>query len=114
MIGKGKAPSKVTATERRVAKPVATKVGDTVVFELPGNPTAGYQWVTDAPTGPVVLEQVGTPGFTASSDLIGAPGVFRVTFKATAAGSQPLVFLYEGPSDGSPPDGIYMTWVNVQ
>ena len=114
VVGKGKAPQTIPAVERRAAKPVTMKVGETLTIELPGNPTTGYQWVTDEYVGTAVLEQVGTPTFTANSDLMGAPGVFSVTFKAMAAGSQPLTFLYEGPADGTSPDGIYMTWVTVQ
>ena len=114
VVGKGKAPETIAAVERRAAKPVTMKVGETLTVELPGNPTTGFQWVTDEYVGTAVLEQVGTPAFTANSDLMGAPGVFSVTFTATAAGSQPLTFLYEGPADGTSPDGIYMTWVTVQ
>jgi inhibitor of cysteine peptidase len=115
VIGKGKAPKTVSAAEHRSAKPIALAVGESVTIELPGNPTAGYQWVVDAFTGTPVVEQSGTPTFTPNSELMGAPGVFSVTFKAVAAGAQPLTFLYEGPAAGeTAPDGIYMTWVNVQ
>jgi inhibitor of cysteine peptidase len=114
VVGKGKAPATISAVERRAAKPVTMKVGETLTVQLPGNPTTGYQWVTDEYVGAAVLEQVGTPTFTANSELMGAPGVFSVTFKATAPGSQPLTFLYEGPADGTSPDGIYMTWVTVE
>jgi hypothetical protein len=64
--------------------------------------------------GPAAREQAGTPAFTADSDLLGAPGVFGVTFKATAAGSQAPTYLYEGPADGASPDAISMTWVTVE
>ena len=114
VIGKGKAPKTVSAAEHRAAKPVDLAVGETVLFELPGNPTTGYQWVVDPYAGSQVLEQAGTPTFTPNSELMGSPGVFSVTFKAVAVGSRPLTFLYEGPAEGaSSPDGIYMTWVNV-
>ena len=114
VVGKGKAPKTVNAAARRSAKPVDLSVGQTVQFVLPGNESTGYQWVVDAYAGTQVLEQVGDVTYTPDAAIPGSPGVFTATFRAVAAGSQPLTFLYEAPGEVFVPDGIYMTWVNVQ
>ena len=114
VIGKGTAPKTVTAAARRSVKPVDLAVGQTVQFVLPGNASTGYQWVVDPYVGTQVLQQVGDVVYTPDAEIPGSPGVFTATFTAVKAGSEPLTFIYQGPGDAASPDGIYMTWVNVQ
>jgi hypothetical protein len=68
----------------------------------------------DPYAGTQAVEQVGDVAHTPDAEIPGSPGVFTVTFKAVAAGAEPLTILYQGPGDAASPDGISMTWVNVQ
>ena len=114
VVGKGSLPKTVTAAERRVAKSVPLAVGETLNVELPGNPSTGYTWVVSPLAVDGVIEQVGDIAFAASTDLMGAPGVFTAQFKGVGAGSTPLIMLYEGPGSQPAVDGIWMMMVTVQ
>lgn len=114
VVGKGSLPKTVIAAERRVAKTVPLTVGETLNVELPGNPSTGYTWAVSPLAADGVLEQVGDIAFTASTDLMGAPGVFVAQFKGVGAGSVPLIMLYQGPGSSPVIDGIWMTMVSVQ
>jgi predicted secreted protein len=114
VVGKGKLPKTVTAAERKVTQSVQLAVGETLSVELPGNATAGYTWALSPLAVDGVIEQVGDVAFTASTDLMGAPGVFTAQFKGVGAGAVPLILLYQGPGSQPVVDGIWMTMVTVQ
>ena len=114
VVGKGKLPKTVTAAEQKVAKSVQLAVGETLIVELPGNATTGFAWTVSPLAVAGVIEQVGDITLTASTDLMGAPGVFTAQFKGVGVGSVPLLMLYEGPGSQPVVDGIWMTMVTVQ
>jgi inhibitor of cysteine peptidase len=115
VVGKGTLPKTVSAAEHHVATSVQLGVGDTFTLELPGNATTGYTWAVSPLAVDTVIEPVGDIVFAAgSSDLMGAPGVFTAQFKAVAAGSVPLIMLYQGPGSKAPLGGMWMTMVTVQ
>ena len=114
VVGKGKLPKTVTAAERKVTKSAQLAVGETLSVELPGNPDGGYAWVASPLAVAGVIEQIGDVAFTASSDLMGAPGVFTAQFKGVGPGSVPLLMLYQGAGKAPVPGGIWMTMVTVQ
>lgn len=99
VVAEGTLPKTVSAAEHHVAKTVQLGAGDTFTLELPGNATTGYTWAVSPLAVASVIEPVGDIAFAAgSSDLMGASGVFTAQFKAVAAGSVPLIMLYQGPA----------------
>ena len=114
VVGKGKLPKTVTAAETKVAESVQLAVGETLSVELPGNPDGGYSWMVSPLAVDGVIAQVGDIAFTASTDLMGSPGVFTAQFTGVAAGSVPLLMLYQGPGSQPEVEGIWMTMVTVK
>ena len=78
---------------------VHLSVGDTMTVRLAGNPTTGYLWSPDfAATN--MLRQVGSAAFepdAAAKGLVGAGGVFALTFKAVAPGTVAAHIIYHRP-----------------
>jgi inhibitor of cysteine peptidase len=61
--------------------------------KLPGNPTTGYCWKT-ASIDTAMIYPSGSYEYKASSDLMGASGLFTLRFKALKTGSSFLKFYY--------------------
>jgi inhibitor of cysteine peptidase len=84
------------------------------VVTLAGNPTTGYNWIP-APQEPSLLEQVGEPKVTPASDLLGAPGMIVLQFKAAAAGETTLHLDYKRTWDlDTPPERTFEVSVVVK
>jgi len=64
--------------------------GQTFVIELESNPTTGYEWTAEANANAEFVKS----SMVTSSTLPGAPGMQRLTFTATKAGSSTLVLNY--------------------
>ena len=73
----------VTATEAESGKPIELVAGDLLKMSIAGNPTTGYAWRVTANDG-VLLRLLPESGFTADSELVGAPGVQDFIFRAWA------------------------------
>jgi inhibitor of cysteine peptidase len=114
VVGAGDLPKTVTAVDHHVTKSVQLAVGEMLTVELPGNSSTGYAWTVSPLAAPGVIEQVGDIAYTASTGLMGAPGVFTAQFKGVGAGSVPLMMLYQGSGSAPTLDGIWMTMVTVQ
>jgi len=75
----------------------AVDVGDVVRIRLPGNAATGHQWSRVEPTsfgdGPleIIDEEVFSPD---DPNLCGGPGVFTYRYRAVAAGTVTLSFVY--------------------
>jgi inhibitor of cysteine peptidase len=85
-------PLKIGAPD--AGETVTLKTGDTLLIELDGNITTGFNWIP-APQDPVLLEQVGESEVTPASDLPGAPGKILLQFKAVARGQAVLRLDYK-------------------
>ncbi len=93
---------------------IEAKVGDTLVVELEGNPTTGFTWEATE-LDQAVLEQVGEPEFNAESDLLGAPGVISLRFKATGPGQTLLKLVYHQPWEQDvPPEETFEVTIAVK
>ena len=93
---------------------IEVNVGDTLVVELEGNPTTGFTWEA-VELDQAVLEQVGEPEFTAQSDLLGAPGVIVLRFKANGPGQTLLKLVYRRPWEQDvPPEETYEVTIVVK
>ncbi|MFW5943114.1 MAG: protease inhibitor I42 family protein [Chloroflexota bacterium] len=87
---------------------------DTLELSLVANPATGYTWEVLPAIDPV-LEQVGEPVFVADSDLLGAPGVLTLRFRAVARGEQTLELAYRRSwEEGVPPEQTFTVQVVVQ
>lgn len=82
--------------EKDNGKFVELKIGNTLIAELPGNPTTGYTWEV-AECDPSVLKFAGEPGYKTNTNYIGSPGKITLKFKAAAAGRTGLKLVYRRP-----------------
>jgi len=118
VVSAGSVPKTVTAAEHAVAKPIDVSVGQTFDVTLPGSPTSGYMWATDAFAQTGIVEQVGQPTIVdkagAGGAAMGDAGTVTMHYKAVGTGSVPLVILYETPGTDLPANGVWMTMVNVK
>jgi inhibitor of cysteine peptidase len=73
---------------------ISLKTGDTLLVELDGNITTGFNWIP-APQDPLLLSQVGDAAVTPESNLPGAPGRIVLQFKAVAQGQTLLHLDYK-------------------
>jgi len=89
-------PPQATLTDQDAGKAITLKVGDTLLVSLEGNITTGYTWEMVA-ADTAILAQQGDAAYAPESNLVGAPGLIRLTFKATAAGHQALNLVYHRP-----------------
>ncbi len=83
-------------TEVDSGKTISLSPGEQFELALYGNPTTGYQWeIQSYDAG--LISPVDNPGFAQSTSLVGAGGVFKFTFQATAPGNTPLKLVYHRP-----------------
>jgi len=83
-------------TEVDAGRTVDLRAGDRLSISLGGNPTTGYSWELAA-VDKQVLAPLGKPGYAASSEAVGAGGVFAFEFEAVAAGQTALRLVYRRP-----------------
>jgi len=88
----------ITITEQDEGKTIELNTGDTLEVMLNGNITTGYNWVP-GPQDPVLLEQIGDIEVTPESNLIGAPGIIVLKFRAIRAGQINFHLDYKQPWD---------------
>jgi inhibitor of cysteine peptidase len=90
--GSGTNPS-VTLGESDNGKTVTVSAGTSILLQLPGNPSTGYDWEVTI-GNPSVLEQSGTRKFTPSSSAMGAGGTYNFWFQPKTAGRTDLTLVY--------------------
>ena len=94
---------------------VELEAGDTLVIELEGNPSTGYNWQVEE-INLEVLEQVGEPEFKSDNAmLVGSGGMISLTFRAVGAGNSPLALVYlRSWEEGVEPIGVFTLDVIVK
>ncbi len=80
--------------EKDNGKLVELTVGNTLIVELPGNPTTGYMWETGSVNASVLKQDEGAAKFKPDTTLTGAPGKVILRFKATGPGKTTLKLVY--------------------
>ena len=88
------AANSIKIGEQDAGKTITLKTGDTLIVELDGNITTGFNWIP-ALQDPALLDQVGENEVTPASDLPGAPGKILLQFKAVAQGQTLLRLDYK-------------------
>jgi inhibitor of cysteine peptidase len=91
----------VTATADDAGKAIALAAGDWLAVELESNPSTGYLWLVTANDG-AVLRLLPESGYTATSDMPGAPGMQHFAFRALAPGAVALAISLFPPGDDTP------------
>ena len=86
---------------------VALDAGRSLVVELPGNPTTGYEWVV-AQADAHLLEAAETE-YQPDSDALGAGGRYTFRFRALASGSTPVVLAYRRSWEPDPIETFSLT-----
>ena len=89
-------PSERWLTEADAGRTIELRTGDRLSISLGGNPTTGYSWELAA-VDKQVLTPLSKPGYAASSQAVGAGGVFAFEFEAVAAGQTALRLVYRRP-----------------
>jgi len=92
----------ITISEQDAGKTITLKIGDTLIIELDGNITTGFNWFP-APQNPPLLTRMGVPEATPESDLIGAPGKIVLKFQAIAKGQTLLHLDYKSEWESNVP-----------
>ena len=73
---------------------VELTVGNTLVVELPGNPTTGYMWEVGSVNASVLKQAENAATFKSDTDLTGSPGKVALHFKAAGPGKTTLKLVY--------------------
>jgi inhibitor of cysteine peptidase len=81
-------------SEQDAGKTITLNTEDTLIIELDGNITTGFDWIP-APQDPVLLDLLGESNVTPESDLLGAPGKIVLQFQAVAPGETVLHLDYK-------------------
>jgi len=86
-------------TEEDAGRQIELKPGQTLVIELPSNPSTGYSWQQQA-CDEAVLKPVGEIEFrqeSAGANVVGAGGVEVLRFEAAGQGTTTLELVYHRP-----------------
>jgi inhibitor of cysteine peptidase len=110
----GSSPNQtLTLGEGANGKTVTVSRQGSILLQLPGNPTTGYDWEVTI-GNPSVLEQ-GTSKFTPSSNALGAGGTYSFWFQPKATGRTDLTLVYRRAWEtGVEPLKTYKVTVTVQ
>jgi len=89
-------------------------VGQNFVISLESNPTTGYSWELTGPL-PAWLELIGTEYIPTPTDppMVGSGGTEEWTFRANAAGTAAITFVYRQPWATNEPPALQKTFVIV-
>ena len=105
----------VSLTNADTGKTVDLKPGDELEVNLEGNITTGFAWEARDFDSAVLELAGGEPEYKSESSLVGAGGVFTFRFKAKAAGSTAVHFIYYRSFEPDvPPIETFDVSVNVR
>ena len=76
--------AEVAVTHEQKGRVILVKVGDSIVLQLPENPTTGYSWAIDAIDSKLL--EAGAPAYHGEGASLGSGGAKTWTLKARAPG----------------------------
>ncbi|MFA5148808.1 MAG: protease inhibitor I42 family protein [Candidatus Omnitrophota bacterium] len=79
--------------ERDSGKTIEMRTGNSILIELPGNPTTGYTWEVSS-VDPSILHKLGDFKFSTNSNVIGSPGKMALRFRVVGEGRTTLALAY--------------------
>ena len=88
----GSSADSVTATLAQNGQTIALAPGETLIVELPGNPTTGYEWTVAQNDASLLQPQ--EPSYEPDSSAIGAGGLYTFRFRALKKGAALLRLTY--------------------
>lgn len=101
LAGCASAPPASLTVRDAGACPLHLQRGQTLLLELPGNPTTGYRW-TLVEGAPALLRSLGPEVFRVPDDApIGGDGVSTWRFQVAGAGNGRLRLIYQRPWESS-------------
>lgn len=106
-------PKVVTVSEEDSGNQVELREGDTLEVRLESVPGTGFVWEPEAEELVILMEE-GNPDFESDSDLVGAPAVMVLHFKAIALGEETLRLVYHKPWEDVDPENSFEVDVVVQ
>jgi predicted secreted protein len=86
--------------------------GQTFVVSLEGSPSTGYTWEA-VEYDERILRQVGEPGFTPESNVLGASGIQTLRFDAVGKGRTTLRLVYHRPWEDAEPEQTFSVEIVV-
>lgn len=101
----------VTLTDKDSGTTSQLRVGQTVVIQLPANPTTGYTWIVKGSVAPLIKS--GKTEYVAKSSAIGAGGTQSLTFHAEETGTATITLDYRRPWENDPRARTFTVTVNV-
>ncbi len=105
----------VSLTKADTGKTVDLAPGDELEVKLEGNITTGFAWEARDFDSAVLELAGGEPEYKSESDLVGGGGVFTFRFKAKAADSTAVHFIYYRSFEPDvPPIETFDVTVNVR
>ena len=115
-FGRDAGPKEITLTVDDDGRTIKVPKGSVLIVSLESNPSTGYTWeAVDLNTE--ILQQVGEKEWTqnpGTERMLGAPGMMRITFKATGKGAARLSLIYHRPWEGDPPAKRFGVEINVR
>ncbi len=89
-------PDVIRLTEMDNGKKITCSPEDTIIIELPGNPTTGYTWMQErVPSDSVlVLSREVFVQLKKDRNLVGAPGVSHFEYVVSGKGEEGIKLIY--------------------
>ncbi len=105
---------KIKINDTDNGRPVAAKVGQTIVLELNANPTTGYSWQINQ-IDTTILQQVGEVQYDSDSTLLGSGGTETIIFEVIGSGATTLMLNYQRPwEEGIAPIDVFILHITVK
>jgi inhibitor of cysteine peptidase len=99
---------------REGAPPITGRPGESIVIELPADPSTGYSWMLVGHADPRIVALMDSDYEQTKSAAAGAPGVQRWTFRFVSSGTVSLTFGYGRTWANAPADKATMFTVTVR
>ena len=102
----------VSIDETQNGQTVSLASGDSLVIELAGNPTTGYEWAV-AQADDDLLRLADSSYTPDSPGLAGSGGLYLFRFEALRPGSAPLLLAYRRPWEPNAPARSFALTVSI-
>ena len=102
----------ITVGENQNGESLSLATGESLLIELAGNPTTGYEW-TVAQANPDLLRLAETSYSPDSPGLTGSGGLYVFRFEALRPGSAPLLLAYRRPWEPHAPARTFTLAVSI-
>ena len=110
----GCAPQETVLGLDEEGETISVEVGETLLVELAGNPTTGFEWTEDDPVSAILEPQSSEyVQDEAPGDMVGAGGTYRFRYEAIAEGEDVLSLTYARPGEPLDVDDTWSVAIHV-